>query len=131
MTAFLVFMNAFSYIHGKKDNVIFHRRVPEELMRKSSAIFFCSIIAVFVMTMLLMSRGGIVHTDALYEVVSALGTVGLTRNLTSSLGSMGRIIVILSMYLGRIGPISRAIMFTGKTGSKNSIKHAEGTFYVG
>lgn len=131
MTAFLVFMNAFSYIHGKKENVIFHRRVPEELMRKSSAIFFCSIIAVFVMTMLLMSRGGIVHTDALYEVVSALGTVGLSRSLTPNLDSVGRVIIIISMYLGRVGPISMAIFFVKGGTSSDSIKHADGKFYVG
>ena len=131
MTAFLIFMNAFSYINGKKENVVFHKRVPEELMRKSSAIFFFSIIAVFVMTMLLMSRGGIVHTDALYEVVSALGTVGLSRGLTPNLDNAGRIIIIVSMYLGRIGPISMAIFFAKSGGSGNSLKHVDGKFYVG
>ena len=131
ITAFLFFMNAFSYVNGKKENVIFHRRVPEEMMRKSSAIVFFSIITVFVMTMLLMSRGNIVHTDALYEVVSALGTVGLSRGITPKLDSVGRVIIIVSMYLGRIGPISMAIFFTRGTGSANSIKHANGKFYVG
>ncbi|MCR5591195.1 MAG: potassium transporter TrkH [Lachnospiraceae bacterium] len=130
MTAFLLIMNAFSYINGKKETVVFHRRVPEELMRKSSAIFFFSIITVFIMTVMLMSRGGITQTDALYEVVSALGTVGLSRGLTPRLDSFGRIIIIVSMYLGRIGPISMAIFFA-KGNSDNSLKHADGKFHVG
>ena len=83
------------------------------------------------MTMLLMSRGGIAHTDALYEVVSALGTVGLSRGLTPNLDSIGRVIIIISMYLGRVGPISMAIFFVKGGTSSDSIKHADGKFYVG
>lgn len=131
VTAFLFFMNALSYIKGRKENVIFHHRVPEEMTRKASAIVFVSLATVFVMTMLLMSRGGIVFTDALYEVVSALATVGLSRGLTPSLDTAGRLIIIASMYLGRIGPISMAIFFTRGSGTSNMIKHADGKFYVG
>ncbi len=131
MTAFLFFINAFSYINGKSENVVFHRRVPEELMKKSAAIIFFSLTAIFIMDLLLMSRGGITHTDSLYEVISALGTVGLSRGLTPNLDSIGRIIIILSMYLGRIGPISMAIFLAKGNNSENSITHANGKFYVG
>ena len=131
VTAFLFFMNALSYIRGEKENVIFNRRVPEEQMKKASAIVFISLTTALVMAVLLLSRGGISLTDALYEVVSALGTVGLSRGLTPTLDAAGRIIIILSMFLGRVGPITMAIMFTKGSGSANSIKHAEGIFYVG
>ena len=130
MTAFLFLINAYSYINGKSENVVFHKRVPEDLMRKSAAIIFFSIVAIFVMNMLLMSRG-ISHTDSLYEVVSALGTVGLSRGLTPNLDTVGRIIIIVSMYLGRIGPISMAIFFAKGNSGENSITHANGKFYVG
>ncbi len=131
VTAFLFFMNAYSYINGRTENVVFHKRVPEDQMRKASAIVFYSFTTVFVMTLLLMSRGGIVLTDALYEVMSALGTVGVSRGLTPQLDSMGRIIIIISMYLGRIGPISMILFFVKGTGAENSLKHADGKFYVG
>ena len=131
VTIFLVFMNAVSYINGKKENVIFHRRVSQELMRKAAAIVFVSISAVLVMCFLLMSFEKIPLTDALYEVVSALATVGLSRGLTPNLGAAGRIIIIISMYLGRIGPISMAFFFSKNSGTENRIYHAEGTFYVG
>ncbi len=131
VSAFLVVMNAVSYVRGKKENVIFHRRVSEELMRKAAAVVFVSSCSVFIMTMLLMSRGRIVLTDALYEVVSALATVGLSRGLTSLLDPAGRVIIIVSMYLGRIGPISMALFFANGGAVDNRIKHAEGTFYVG
>ncbi|MBO4337932.1 MAG: potassium transporter TrkH [Lachnospiraceae bacterium] len=131
VTAFLVFMNAFSYIRGKKENVIFHSRVSEEMMRKAAAVVFVSVCAVLGMTVLLLSRGGITLTDALYEVVSALATVGLSRGLTPRLDIPGRLMIIASMYLGRIGPISMAVFFTKQGGSGNKIRHAEGKFYVG
>ena len=131
VTAFFVFMNALSYIRGKKENVIFQRRVSEEMMRKAAAVVFVSVSAVFVMTTLLVAHGGVSLTDGLYEVVSALATVGLSRALTPNLDIFGRWIIILSMYLGRIGPISMAVFFTKGAESLNKIRHAEGNFYVG
>ena len=100
-------------------------------MRKASAIVFFSLVTVFVMTMLLLSRGGISLINGLYEVVSALGTVGLSRGLTPNLDNVGRLIIIASMYLGRIGPISMAVFFARANSAQNSIKHADGKFYVG
>ena len=131
VTAFLFFINAFSYINGKKENIVFKRRVPEGLMKKASAIVFFSIVAVFTMTVMLMASGKIPLTDALYEVTSALGTVGLSRGLTPSLDRFGRIVIIISMYLGRIGPISMAIFFAKGNDPDNYIKHADGKFNVG
>ncbi len=131
VTAFLFFMNARSYIKGLKQNVVFKRSVSEDMMRKSSAVVFVSMVTVFVMTTALIAESGVNLTDALYEVTSALGTVGLSRALTPSLDTLGRIIIILSMYLGRIGPISMAVFFVKSDTSDNEIKHAEGTFYVG
>ncbi len=131
VTAFLVLMNAFSYVFGHKENIVFKKKVSEEMMRKAAAVVFVSFIAICVMTVLLLSRGGITMTDALYEVVSALATVGLSRGLTPNLDTLGRIIIIISMYLGRIGPISMAIFFSKAKVKENRIEHSEGKFYVG
>lgn len=131
VTAFLVVMNAISYINGKKEDVIFHRKVSAEMMRKAAAIVTVSASVVFIMTMLLLAGGNVSLTDGLYEIMSALGTVGLTRGLTPSLSAYSRVIVIISMYLGRIGPISLAVFFAKNAGLQNKISHSEGMFYVG
>ena len=131
VTAFLFFMNAASYVTGKHETVIFSRRVSEERMRKASAIVFVSMVIALLMTVLLMSRGGIDLTAGLYEVFSAIGTVGVSRGLTPNLDVLGRLIIILSMYLGRIGPISMAFMFSKESTTSNKIRHSEGNFYVG
>ena len=131
VTAFLVFMNAYSYINGKNETVIFHKSVTREMMRKAAAIVAVSVGAVFVMITLLMAVSGLGLTDAGYEIVSALGTVGLSRGITPHLDKYGRIVVIVSMYLGRIGPISMACFFASDATNQNKISHSSGMFYVG
>ena len=131
VTFFLVACNALSYIRERDQVVTWKRAVPEEAMRKAAAIFFISALTTLFFTLLLLTTGPISLTDALYETTSALATVGLTRSLTPSLSLSGRWIIILAMYLGRIGPISMAIAFTKPRGEKNSVRYAEGKFYVG
>jgi trk system potassium uptake protein TrkH len=60
--------------------------------------------------------------DILYETVSATATVGLTRNLTPSLNVFGKLIIIATMYFGRVGPISLAIAFNLKKENQNIVK---------
>lgn len=130
VTAFLFFMNAFSYIRGKHENVVFHKRISSEMMKKAAAIVLVSSITLFIIVILLSSRG-IALTDAAYEAVSALGTVGLSRNITPTLDLWGRLIIILAMYLGRIGPISMAFFFSRENKNNTKIQHSDGNFYVG
>ena len=69
--------------------------------------------------------------DGLFEIVSACATVGLTRNLTPTLNTAGKLIVTFGMYLGRIGPISMAFFFTGGKKNDSGVRYAEGNFYIG
>ncbi|MBQ1491300.1 MAG: TrkH family potassium uptake protein, partial [Blautia sp.] len=131
VTFFLVACNALSYIRERDQVVTWKRAVSEEAMRKASAIFFISALTTLSFTLILMTTGPISLTDALYETTSALATVGLTRSLTPTLSFAGRWIIILAMYLGRIGPISMAIAFTKPRGDKNNVRFAEGKFIVG
>lgn len=131
VTAFLFLMNAVSYVIGRKEVTIFKRRVTGERMRKASAIVFINLLIAMIMTLLLMSGDGIDLSAGLYEVFSALGTVGLSKGLTPNLDDFGRIVITLTMYLGRVGPISMAIFFAPGNDTSNKIKHSEGNFYVG
>ena len=69
--------------------------------------------------------------DILYETVSATATVGLTRNLTPTLNFWGKIIIIITMYLGRVGPISLMIAFNTRKKNKNIIKNPVEEISVG
>ncbi len=131
VTIFLLIMNVRTYVRNQDDKVIFKRRVSEESMRKASAVAFIAFVAVIFLTLLLTLVNPVSLEDAMFEVVSACGTVGLTRALTPTLGISGRIIIIIAMYLGRIGPISMVAFFSGDNNDNNKIKYSEGVFYVG
>ena len=59
--------------------------------------------------------------DIMFETISAAATVGLSRNLTTSLNVFGKIIIIITMYFGRVGPISCALAFGSKRSKQNAV----------
>ena len=85
----------------------------------------------FTSTVLLSAVTDAPALDILYETISATATVGLTRNLTSSLNLWGKIILVVTMYLGRVGPISLLLAFNKKTGNKNIIKNPTEEISIG
>jgi trk system potassium uptake protein TrkH len=68
-----------------------------------------------------MATGNVSVIDAVYETVSATATVGLSRNLTATLNTVGKLIIIVTMYFGRVGPISLAVAFGSKNETQNVI----------
>ncbi len=130
-TFFFLIMNLRSYLRDENDKVLFNRRVSEESMRKSSAVVFVSAATILTLTILLYLFNPAHLEDLLFEIFSACGTVGLTRSLTPNLDTAGRIIVIIAMYLGRIGPISLVALFSKKGADSNRKRYSDGVFYVG
>lgn len=131
VTVFMVALNAVAFIRNRNENVIYNRNVTNDIMRKATAIVTVSFTITFVFTIIIMALEGLNLIDGLYEVASATATVGLSRGITPTLGTAGRIIIIICMYLGRIGPISMAIFFSAKKPGKNDIGYADGKYLVG
>ena len=69
--------------------------------------------------------------DVIYETVSASATVGLSRDFTPTLSAFGKIIITVTMYFGRVGPISFAVALTGRQKNSNSVKNPEEEISVG
>jgi trk system potassium uptake protein TrkH len=90
-----------------------------------------SFATMFVSTVLLAAVTTAPAIDIIYEAVSATATVGLSRNLTPFLGLFGKIIIIVTMYFGRIGPISLAFAFKAKKETTNLIKNPTEEISVG
>ncbi len=131
VTIFLALLNVISYIDDDDQSIIFNRRVTEENMRKATVIVSVAAFTIVVLTLVLIVTNPINIQDGLYEIISASATVGLTRGLTPNLNSIGKIIIIIAMYLGRIGPISLAIFFAGRGHHKSKCRYTEGDFFVG
>lgn len=123
ITIVSLFAVAIASIRNKKDVVLFNRNLSEEVVKKAVAVTCMSFLIVTISTILLSLTIDKSITDILYETVSATATVGLSRDLTPYLNIWGKLIIIATMYLGRVGPISLAIAFKSKKQSINIIKN--------
>ncbi|MBO4411686.1 MAG: potassium transporter TrkH [Lachnospiraceae bacterium] len=131
VTIAVLFLNVLSFILGRRETTVFRRTVPETIIRKATAIVSVSLAVTLVFSVLLSVTEGIPALDALFEATSATATVGLSRAVTQDLTVPGRVIVILCMFFGRIGPISMALFFSAGSSDKGRIRHADGNFFVG
>ena len=115
--AILVFC-VLSVAKQEESITLFKRRVPQNLLAKALAIIVINLIVLMTSVLLLLVFDHGTFMDSCYECVSALATVGLTKGLTSNLTIAGKVIIIITMYLGRVGPISMAIGFSQKNRKK-------------
>lgn len=118
-------------IKNKNEVVLFNRNIAKQTLSKAVAVVSMSFIIMFLSTVLLAAVTEADALDILYETVSATATVGLTRNLTSTLNFRGKIIIIVTMFFGRIGPISLAVAFNTRKKSQNIIKNPTEEISVG
>jgi trk system potassium uptake protein TrkH len=95
-----------SYTMGREDVEIKKRRIPTEQVYKALGVAFLSGFLVIAVTLFLTltEKAGFLHV--LFETVSAFGTVGLSMNVTPTLSHAGRILIILTMFAGRLGPLT-------------------------
>ena len=78
-----------------------------------------------------MATNSVSAIDAVYETVSATATVGLSRSLTPNLNLAGKLIIIATMYLGRVGPISLAVALGSGNESQNVISEPSEDINIG
>ena len=123
-------------LKNSKRTVIFGRSVSKKVIREVLAIFFLAVSWIFLATLLLSyfeSNNPFVSGDlmkALFEVVSAFGTVGLSTGITSFLSDAGKICIILTMFIGRLGPLTLAVAVAFK-GRSDRIVYPEENIMVG
>src|SRR5690606_2479971 len=91
---------------GSGDPVLFRRRLDRDLTDRALALFVIALVVMLaaVMALLLLEGGGFL--PALFQVTSALGTVGLTMSGPAGLGAPGRLLLALAMFAGRVGPLT-------------------------
>lgn len=131
VTIIVLFSTAASVIKNKNDVNIFGRKLSDTAIRKAIAVTVVAFLTVCVSTVLLAAVTDAYTIDILYETVSATATVGLSRNLTPTLDVIGKIIITLTMYFGRVGPISIAFAFKGRNKNENIIKNPTEEISVG
>lgn len=131
VTLTVLIVSAFSTMQNKAEAEIFHRTLSKQAVSKAVAVVSMAFIILCTSTLLLSAVTDADALDVAYETVSAAATVGLTRSLTSGLNLWGKIIIIITMYLGRVGPISLMIALNTKREVKNIIKNPTEEISVG
>ena len=124
-------VSALATIQNKEEVTLFHRNISKQAINKAVAVTAMSFAILFTSTLLLSAVTEADALDILYETVSATATVGLTRNLTGSLNEAGKAIIIGTMYLGRVGPISLALALNSRKKNNNIIKNPTEEISVG
>ena len=131
VTAAVLLSITVSLISGKNSVSLFGRTISKQSVYKAVAVTVMSFSVMFVSTLLLSAVTNAPALDILFETVSAAATVGLSRSLTGALNLLGKLIIIFTMYFGRVGPISIAIAFGGKNPSRNIIKNPTEEISIG
>ena len=118
---------------GESSIVVFERRIDRALIQRTVAIAFIAIAVAFVdICALSVLQPGAAFLDLYYECVSAVGTVGISAIGSANLVPLSRILIIITMYIGRIGPLTMALLFMRRQSrAKELIRYPEDRVMIG
>ena len=131
---FVIFMGILTVFRDKKDIELGRRRIDDSLLRQALAVFVSCLFIVIVATITIcaIERNNPTATlpAVIFETVSAMGTVGLSLSLTPTLSVASKIILILLMYMGRVGILTIGLAF-GEKKSADAMRKPLGTLLIG
>ncbi len=120
-----------SQIKGKEDVVFFKRRIMYDTIYKALTVMVSGLLIVLTVTILLtITEAGKDFLMILFEVTSAFATVGLSMGLTPELSPLGKVLIILTMFAGRVGPLTIAFAITLRRHS-DPFKNPKGKIMIG
>ena len=129
VTFMLLILATYSYLRRDESIYVFKREIAKDTVSKALALTMISIgitwLAIF--ALLLSEKAPMI--DIVFEAVSALGTVGLSRGLTGSLSESGEFIIIFMMFMGRLGPLTLAYFLASPRTKK--LRYAETKLAIG
>ncbi len=129
-TFFVVNYSIFKVLRGETSIHIFNRHISHKIILRALALVVIYFMVIILASVLLLLRYPLKLFDIFFEVISALGTVGLSLGITAKLGMYGKIIIILCMFLGRVGPAAVA-MITLRKQKEIKIKYPDDRVVLG
>lgn len=134
-TTTVVIMNLWCTIRGRRDTVMFRRRVPEALISRSFVVLALAVIFINVVTLVIIDIEHTGFQKTMFEVVSAFGTVGLSagdggaRSFCATFSDLSKAIIILTMLAGRLGPLTLFMALLRQP--EERIRYPEGRIMIG
>ncbi len=110
-TAAVLFLSVMATIRGHKRIEVGKKTIPNDLVFEALTAFIMGATLILVSTELLSVFEKFKFVDLLFEEISAFATCGLSRGITSQLSDWGKIILVISMYVGRVGSVTLAVAF--------------------
>ncbi len=130
-TAFAVIvLSVLAMFKGNRDVNVYKRRIGEDIMKKVMALITASLALLSFMIFMLLILEPFSFQQTIFEAFSAFGTVGLSMGITPHLSSLGKLIIILLMYLGRVGPLT-LIFAISETKARTNFKYIEEKVSIG
>ena len=124
-------LTTISVVKGEEDVNCLNRRLPFETIKRAVSIFLIGLAIVFSTAIILtITDSSLKFINLLFESTSAFGTVGLTTGITDKLSTLGRLVITLTMYIGRVGPLTMAYAFARRN-MKRDYRNAPGNLMVG
>lgn len=112
-TLAVILISLWSSLRYRKNDNIFGRRLEDNALKRASAVVTVNLILTLSATFLIIATNAtLTLSDVFFEVISAIGTVGLSTGITGTLNTFAQIAIILLMYCGRVGSLSFALLFT-------------------
>lgn len=128
----ILLLGVMNAITGKEDIEYRRRRLSWQTFNKACAILMLSLFYLFVMIIIMSifdsSKG---FLPLLFELISAFGTVGLSMGVTAKLSIISKLIIILTMYIGRVGPLTIMYALSKKKCREGKYKYPEETILIG
>lgn len=114
-TAFISGLAIIEFLSGRNKLEVFKRKIPGEIIQRVYVKIAFSVLLLFLALLILSITEKFAFVDILFEVISAFGTVGLSRGITFDLSETGKIVITVIMYIGRVGPITLLTSFAKET----------------
>jgi trk system potassium uptake protein TrkH len=131
-TAAMVVLFVSSVIRGRTDTTIGDRRIPAHVTQKSMAVAVVALFVVLLTVFALLLLETASFEDLLFEAVSAFGTVGLSRGVTSGLTTASKAVMVVTMFSGRVGVLTLILaLIARKEAVPPSVRFPEGNIIVG
>ncbi|WP_194544532.1 TrkH family potassium uptake protein [Paenibacillus sp. JZ16] len=130
-TTFTIMVGAvIAMMRGREDIVMFRYRLAQERVLKALTIALLALLLVLTVSMILSTTEEGDFLEILFETTSAFGTVGLSMGLTPDLTVFGKVLISITMFAGRLGPLTLAYALGPKKG-KELYRHPEGKMIIG
>lgn len=131
-TVAVLFFAAVSVIRGRKEAVVMKKRIPQDTVLRAFALVFISLMIMLVFSFAISVAESIPFTASLFECVSAFCTVGLTLGITPSLSAFSLTLLMILMFLGRIGLLTLSVaLFRKQASSENGVRYPEAKITIG